>query len=324
MSVESTGKGDRSIAVLIDQENVSVKALGRLFDQLAATGRMIVRRAYGEWTNEGMQRAWEALIELGVEPIHVMKASKSGKNASDIRLVVDAMELLSDAQADTFVIVSGDADFLPLVNKLRASGKITIGAGRRDAVGDVLVRAFDQYVYLDEQGQEPPLRLLRPIDSIQMQLLVSSVQDIQASGDQVLGSRLHATMQRRDPAFDFHKAGYGSFSSFLEASGVVVVSPPAGQGDVVVKLPDKAKVEDNKEPPTAPADTEKKIDAAWSIRAPASGDKIAGPSAAADAARILDVSKLKSSQFKTLQKLLEGMSLLARKWRRDGNAIFRK
>ena len=134
MNTEKTR--DRQVAVLIDFENVGLDSVRWLFDQVSDIGRIIIRRAYADWSAAAGKRDHrqqrDQLLELGIEPIHLFH-SVSGKNSSDIRLAIDAIELMYLSPVDTFVIVSSDTDFVPLVSKLRAAGKTVIGAGRAAA-----------------------------------------------------------------------------------------------------------------------------------------------------------------------------------------------
>ena len=124
MTTERTRNGQ--VAVLIDFENVGLSSVRWLFDQVSDMGRITIRRAYADWSaaagkrDQSQQR--DQLLELGIEPIHLFH-SVSGKNSSDIRLAIDAIELMYLSPVDTFVIVSSDTDFVPLVSKLRAAGR---------------------------------------------------------------------------------------------------------------------------------------------------------------------------------------------------------
>jgi hypothetical protein len=91
---------DQQIAVLIDYENVGLNAIQWLFDQISDMGRVTVRRAFADWSVAASQR--DQLLELGIEPIHLFHSVKSGKNSSDIRLAIDAIELLYQSPVDTF------------------------------------------------------------------------------------------------------------------------------------------------------------------------------------------------------------------------------
>ncbi len=318
--VMGQSSGDRQVAVLIDDENVSVGSVEWLFDRISNLGRILIRRAYSDWSKGGNVR--DQLLEFGIEPVHVFQASSSGKNASDIRMAIDAIDLLYSSPVDTFVIVSGDADFLPLVNKLRSSGKMVIGAGRRKSTSATLVKACDRYYYLDQQEEKDEVTEPQPKKRPRGSLLVRAVRASMDADGRVTGSRLHATMQRLDPGFDFRDRNYNSFKAFLEASPEVRVTRPSdqGQGDVVIELrrggQDKAAQE-------SPSEAER-IDAAWSKRAPSSGKSMPGAVAAGDAAKVLGASKLSDSEHKNLQHLLDAMPQLARNWQRDGNVISRK
>jgi len=113
---------ERQLAVLIDLENTGLNSIQWLFDQVSDIGRIIVKRAYADWSVASDKR--NQLLELGIEAVHLFRSSGGGKNASDIRLAIDAVELLHLSPVDTFVIVSSDSDFVPLVSKLRAAGKV--------------------------------------------------------------------------------------------------------------------------------------------------------------------------------------------------------
>ena len=138
------------VAVLIDVENVGLSPVQELFDQLANVGRIIVKRAYGDWSGT-RARDRDRLQALGIEPIHVFH-SATGKNSADIRLAIDAIELSFQSPVDTFVVVSSDSDFVPLVGKLRAAGKTVIGAGPSAVASRTLVGSCDRYFYLDPKA----------------------------------------------------------------------------------------------------------------------------------------------------------------------------
>ena len=310
---------DQQIAVLIDYENVGLSSIQWLFDQISDIGRVIVKRAYADWSVASSQR--DQLLELGIEPIHLFHSTPSGKNSSDIRLAIDAIELLYQSPVDTFVIVSSDSDFVPLVSKLRSAGKTVFGAGRQATVSRTLVRSCDRYFYFDQGAKPTPAK--RPLQGPQGDsLLVRAAKAAMDEQGRALGSKLRETVQRLDPAFDFRALGYSTFSKYLEASPEVKVTRPRGRGDVVVELPDQATPE--LERYDEPANWAPAIHAAWSKRAPNAGQSIPGPTAASSAAAVLSVPKLKASHYKTLQHLLDTSDLLRSKWFRDGNRIIRR
>ena len=221
---------EAQIAVLIDYENVGLDSIQHLFDQLSDVGRIIVRRAYADWSSQARRR--DQVLELGIEAVHHF-ASRNTKNSSDICLVIDAVELLYGSPVDTFVIVSADTDFVPLASKLRAAGKTVFGAGRRDVVSPTLVRACDRYIYL-EAAPKKPEPVFKPGSPDADGLLVRAMEA--HSEGLVAGSKIHQTMTRIDPSFNFKDLGYGTFTRFLEGSSVVKVTRSRGQGDSMAEL----------------------------------------------------------------------------------------
>lgn len=154
MNADQTGssKPDRRIALLIDADNVSHGKIAAMLAELSKYGVANIRRAYGDWTSPGM-KGWTArLHEHAIRPIQQFSYSK-GKNATDIALVIDAMELLYTQKLDAFCIASSDADFTPLVMQLRANGHDVYGFGERKTP-DPFVNACTTFLYLDRLGEE--------------------------------------------------------------------------------------------------------------------------------------------------------------------------
>ena len=375
----TNASAERQIAVLIDFENVGLGSIQWLFDQVSDIGRITVKRAYADWADTRNKAAGNQLLQLGIEPIHRPPSAAAGKNSSDIRLVIDAVELAYQSPVDTFVIASSDSDFAPLVSKLRAAGKVVFGAGRREATSRTLVISCDRYLYL-EQDQPQPRRARpgRPPKRQQQQQPINDLltRAVKASIDEhgkVVGSRLHQTIQRLDPGFNFRAMGHSTFTKYLEASPEVKVTRPRGAGDVTVELVDQAlltqvtlaqapttqleptqpaptqtpdqpaptqlaptqpeptQVEPTQPEPTqaeepvdADTDVWARIDDIWQVRAGEPGGRIPGQRAASDAAQALSVQNLKSSPYKTLQRLLDTSEFLRARWSREGNVIIRR
>ena len=315
-----------NVAVLIDFENVGLDSIQYLLDQVSDVGRVTIKRAYSDWSVQREKR--DQLLELGIEAVHHFRSNRSGKNSSDIVLAIDAVDLLYGAPVDTFVIVSSDSDFVPLVSKLRAAGKGVIGSGRHGAASPTLVRSCDRYIYLDEQVPAPRRQGTRSTTTQAPTLLTRAVESSMDDQGRVVGSKLHQTVQRIDPSFNYKALGYRSFTLYLEASSEVTVDRSRDAGDVVVQLVDgkPASVDATKSapaepaPPTVPAppNWDNEIDAAWSGRRQ---PRLSGQAARSDAAKVLGVSALGSSPFSSLDRLLAASALLTDRWRRDGNAI---
>ena len=331
---------ESNVAVLIDFENVGLDSIQYLLDQVSDVGRVTIKRAYSDWSVQREKR--DQLLELGIEAVHHFRSNRSGKNSSDIVLAIDATDLLHGAPVDVFVIVSSDSDFVPLVSKLRAAGKTVIGSGRPGAASPTLVKSCDRYIYLEERAapQRRSSRGVRPKKTSEPSLLIRAVEASMDGQGEVVGSRLHQTMQRIDPSFSFRAHGYRSFTLFLEASSEVTVDRPPDAGDVVVQLRngrDRRDVvvqpsngRDGRESDGArsaesgaramplPPDWDIVIDAAWASRR---SKRISGQAAASDAAKALGTTGLGASQFPSLDKLLGASALLSDRWHRDGNAI---
>lgn len=315
---------DALVAVLIDFENVGLDSIQWLFDQVSDVGRIIVKRAYADWSNAGNKR--DQLLELGIEPVQQFHAGPTGKNSSDIRLAIEAIELLHQSPVDTFVIVSSDSDFVPLVSKLRAAGKTVIGAGRKATTPRNLVISYDKYYYLDEDrkaGVTVQPAAVQPGEQLRVKtLLIRAVQATMDEQGKAVGSKLHNAMQRLDPGFDFRSMGYATFSKFLEASTAVKVERPRGPGDLSVELVDAAV--STLEQPAVAADWDHQIDTRWSEKLAKYRGSLPGAVAAAVAVRVLGLSKLRDSQYKTLQGLLEASEYLNTRWSRNGHLIVKR
>ena len=138
---------DRRIALLIDADNVSHTKIAAILAELSRYGTANIRRAYGDWASAGLKGWKDKLHAFAIRPIQQFSYS-AGKNATDIALVIDAMELLYTQELDAFCIASSDADFTPLVMQLRANGHDVYGFGARKTP-DPFVNACTTFLYLD-------------------------------------------------------------------------------------------------------------------------------------------------------------------------------
>ncbi|WP_281973337.1 NYN domain-containing protein [Ruegeria faecimaris] len=143
----TTGKTDR-LAVLIDADNVSAKHAAEIFEEIATLGEAGLRRIYGDFSN-GSPQGWEAksLAEYAIVP-HQQFANTSGKNSSDIALVIDAMDILHSGRFSGFVLVSSDSDFTRLASRIREQGLDVFGIGERKAP-KAFVAACNRFIYFE-------------------------------------------------------------------------------------------------------------------------------------------------------------------------------
>ena len=311
-----------NVAVLVDYENVGLDSIQSLLDQLSDVGRLIIKRAYADWSVHRNKR--DQLLEYGIDAVHHFRSTKSSKNSSDISLTIDAIDLLYTAPVDAFVIVSSDSDFVPLVNKLRSAGKTAIGAGRRDGSSPTLVKSCDRYIFLDDPKPPAQHQRRRPRSARTQgeSLVVRALEASMDSQGQVVGSKLFQTMLRIDPSFDYREQGHRNFTQFLSSCEDVRVTRPADGGDTIVSLKQsREQGHASVDGAAAPSSWDKEVDAAWAKR---QRPQIAGQAAASDAAKALGAPKLSSSRYPSLDKLLAASDWLRSKWRREGNAVVKK
>ena len=248
-----------NVAILLDYENVGGRSEIRfLLDLISGIGAIVEKRAYGDWSVQ-QRKEQDQLLQLGFSLIH-QRHSTSGKNSSDIKLSIDAMDLLhqSPATIDTFVIVSSDSDFFPLVNRLRSSGKMVIVSGRQASTSAVLINSCDRFIALDANtsisAKTDEVTIQKSTDTSASTAIndESSIENgngfspadlllraMEASMDEqgnVKGSMLHDTMRRIDPGFDFKKLGHRTFMRFLESFNDVKVVRSDGPGDMIIQL----------------------------------------------------------------------------------------
>ena len=137
-----------SMAMFIDSDNTQVKKISSVINAVSLYGRITVKRAYGNWTKSNL-KAWDEEIKrLAIKPVQQTDYVK-GKNASDLALTIDAMDLLHTDKYDAFVIVSSDSDFTPLAIRLRESGKYIIGIGE-EKTPESFITSCDNFIYLEK------------------------------------------------------------------------------------------------------------------------------------------------------------------------------
>jgi uncharacterized LabA/DUF88 family protein len=159
---------------------------------------------------------------LGIELTEIPERGFTGKNSADIRLVVDAMELsYAKEHIDTFVIVSGDSDFTPLVSKLKENGKTVIGVGMRDSTSDLLASNCDEFIYYEDIGAPAGAPVVGENIPHKKQpafkLLFETIEALQRENVETMHSSLiKDTIRRKQPSFSESAYGYKSFTQLLE------------------------------------------------------------------------------------------------------------
>src|SRR5918999_5495761 len=162
MKANRHADGERTLAVFFDFENIGIGLnlrrdrfdIVKVVERLVEKGKLVVKKAYADWSRFAQYTA--PLHEAAIELIEIPRRGQSGKNSADIRLCVDAMDLAySKDHIDTFVVVSGDSDFSPLVSKLKELGKHVIGLGMQDSTSDLLRDNCDEFIYYEDLDRAP-------------------------------------------------------------------------------------------------------------------------------------------------------------------------
>ena len=239
-----------NMALFCDFENVALGVrdanyaqfdIRKVLERLLLKGSIVVKKAYCDWDRYKEFKA--TMHEAAFELIEIPHVRQSGKNSADIRMVVDALDLCyTKAHVDTFVIISGDSDFSPLVSKLRENNKYVIGIGVKDSTSDLLSANCDEFIFYDDLVREQEakqkraeknapvktaagktkLQTVKSEDDRRQEALDFIVETVEAliaergSDEKIWGSMVKTTMQRRKPGFTESSFGYRSFKELVE------------------------------------------------------------------------------------------------------------
>jgi len=240
---------ERSLAVFIDFENLALGFQGRrerfnierVLERLVEKGKIVAKKAYADWNR--FKDYTGSLHEAAIELIEIPKRSQTGKNSADIRLCVDALDLAySKDHIDTFVVVSGDSDFSPLVSKLKENGKHVIGLGMVESTSDLLRDNCDEFIYYEDLGKAPA-QVALPAGTTEnkrkaFELLLESLLALRRENKENLGSSMvKDTMKRKRPSFNEAYHGYRTFSELLldaQKEGLLELETDPRSGTYVV------------------------------------------------------------------------------------------
>jgi len=264
---------DRNLALFCDFENIALGTrdaryanfdIQKVLQKLLLKGSIVVKKAYCDW--DRYKEFKPAMHEAAFELIEIPHVRQSGKNSADIRMVVDALDLCyTKAHIDTFVIISGDSDFSPLVSKLRENAKTVIGVGVKNSTSDLLMSNCDEFILYDDlvrkrepqrrrRRREPDAAAPKPTrpeeraaaaseDRAQeaIDLVRETIEGLYAErGDtaKLWGSMVKQTLKRRQPSFAESYYGFGSFNDVLEeaqARGLLELEKDERSGSYVIR-----------------------------------------------------------------------------------------
>lgn len=258
-----------NLAVFCDFENIAIGVresnyadfdISKVLERLLLKGNIVVKKAYCDW---GYYKDLKpAMHEAAFELIEIPHRRQTGKNSADIRMVVDALDLCyTKPHVDTFVVLSGDSDFSPLVSKLRENNKIVIGVGLKNSTSDLLTSNCDEFIFYDDlvrrhekstrdRSKKPPrkkpaARGAAKIDEDRLQealdLIVETYDmlvDERGDEENIWGSMVKQAIKRRKPGFDESYYGFRAFSQLLEEAqkqGLVELQADKRSGGYIVK-----------------------------------------------------------------------------------------
>ena len=238
----------RNMALFCDFENIALGVrdakyaafdIQKVLERLLLKGNIVVKKAYCDWIRYKEFKA--AMHEAAFELIDIPHLRQSGKNSADIRMVVDALDLCyTKAHVDTFVIISGDSDFSPLVSKLRENNKLVIGVGVKQSTSDLLTANCDAFIFYDDlvrasaKQHQAKRRKVEPKATGKtdvkgeeqkqqdaLDLLLATVEDLfeeRGEEEKVWGSMVKQAIKRRRPGFNESYHGFRTFGKLLEAA----------------------------------------------------------------------------------------------------------
>ena len=261
---------EHTLALFCDFENVALGVrdakypkfdMQLVLERLLLKGNIVVKKAYSDW--ERYKDFKPVMHEAAFELIEIPHTRQSGKNSADIRMVVDALDLCyTKDHIDTFVIISGDSDFSPLVSKLRENAKLVIGVGVKNSTSGLLVSSCDEFLFYDDlarakettrnrqrakkkPAKKKPAAAKAPAKSTESDLqeqgielvLTTAEALVEERGDRVWGSMIKQTLKRRRPDFSESSYGFRSFSDLLEDAeerGLLEMSMDERSGGYVI------------------------------------------------------------------------------------------
>jgi uncharacterized protein (TIGR00288 family) len=210
----------KSIALLIDADNSPSKFIQKILTELANYGKVNIRRAYGNWASSNMN-GWQAIIQdHAIQPIQQYDLTK-GKNATDIALTIDAMDILYTKNTDAFCIVTSDCDFTPLATRILSEGKLVIGFGQRKTPSP-FVNACSTFLFLDEETKKKS-KSSKESEIKGNEKLVKLLRNAVTTTTEENGwSKLSrvGTLISNHVSFDSRNYGYTRLSDLIEATGL--------------------------------------------------------------------------------------------------------
>jgi uncharacterized protein (TIGR00288 family) len=276
MNDRTTRTSDATMAVYLDLENIALGArdakypsfdIEKVLERLLLKGHIVVKKAYCDF--DRYKDFKRGLHEAAFELIEIPHVRQSGKNSADIRMVVDALDLCyTKGHVDSFVIISGDSDFSPLVSKLRENAKNVIGVGVKNSTSDLFLNNCDEFIYYDDLVRKEPSKVRRrsaapaarantsatdgappenkgPELSDALDLVVETLDAVieeRGENEPIWGSMIKQAIKRRHPGFSERAYGFRSFNDLLaeaQKRGLLTLRADEKSGGYTVRVVDR-------------------------------------------------------------------------------------
>jgi len=270
---------DATMALFLDLENLALGArdakypsfdVEKVLERLLLKGHIVVKKAYCDF--DRYKEFKRGLHEAAFELIEIPHVRQSGKNSADIRMVVDALDLCyTKGHVDTFVILSGDSDFSPLVSKLRENAKTVIGVGVKNSTSDLFINNCDEFIYYDDlvrkehhksrrrvaavpraqsspalpAAEGTPPEIKGPDVQDALELIVDTLEafaEERGENEPIWGSMIKQAIKRRNPGFNERAYGFRSFNELLadaEKRGLLTLRAAEISGGYMVRISER-------------------------------------------------------------------------------------
>jgi uncharacterized protein (TIGR00288 family) len=277
MNERTAAASDATMAVYLDLENIALGArdakypsfdIDQVLERLLLKGHIVVKKAYCDF--DRYKDFKRGLHEAAFELIEIPHVRQSGKNSADIRMVVDALDLsYTKGHVDTFVIISGDSDFSPLVSKLRENAKTVIGVGVKNSTSDLFLNNCDEFIYYDDLVRKEPSKVRRrksaaaspptatapdgappenkgPDISDALDRVVETLEAVieeRGGNESIWGSMIKQAIKRRHPGFNERAYGFRSFNDLLadaQKRGLLMLRADEKSGGYTVRVVERA------------------------------------------------------------------------------------
>jgi len=270
----TTRTSEATMAVFLDLENIALGArdakypsfdIEKVLARLLLKGHIVVKKAYCDF--DRYKDFKRGLHEAAFELIEIPHVRQSGKNSADIRMVVDALDLCyTKGHVDSFVIISGDSDFSPLVSKLRENAKTVIGVGVKNSTSDLFINNCDEFIYYDDLVRKEPSTARRRAPAARapaapaeaaagenkgpdlhdaLELIVDTLDALgeeRGGSEPIWGSMIKQAIKRRHPGFNERAYGFKSFNDLLadaEKRGLLALQADEKSGGYTVRVLDR-------------------------------------------------------------------------------------